>query len=400
MRVLRQRDFRNLFAGQAASTIGDRIVFVALALYVTDIGSPTDVGIVLAAATIPLVSFLLIGGVWADRLPRNQVMIVTDLVRFALHAILAALIFTGAVEIWHIVVIEALFGTAEAFFRPAYSGLLPQTVPEAMIQDAKAAGSTIETIAEFAGPAFATALVLGLGAGWAFAIDAATFLVSAFFLTRVRPRARGAAPARQTVLAEMREGYAEVRSRAWIWVTVVAFAVALVLSFGPWTTLGPTIAEEEYGSTGVFGLLAAAMGAGTMLGAVLGFRWRPLHPMRAGFVWTLPWPAVTAAFALGAPLLLLVPLFAAAGVGLSLFGIWWDTALAERVPPHTLSRVSAYDWMGSLALLPVGYLLAGPLGEALGSGLVLGVGSVLATLVLAGGLAVRETWTLRRLEPV
>jgi len=400
MRVLRQRDFRNLFAGQAASTIGDRIVFVALALYVTDIGSPTDVGIVLAAATIPLVSFLLIGGVWADRLPRNQVMIVTDLVRFALHAILAALIFTGAVEIWHIVVIEALFGTAEAFFRPAYSGLLPQTVPEAMIQDAKAAGSTIETIAEFAGPAFATALVLGLGAGWAFAIDATTFLVSAFFLTRVRPRARGAAPARQTVLAEMREGYAEVRSRAWVWVTVVAFAVALLLSFGPWTTLGPTIAEEEYGSTGVFGLLAAAMGAGTMLGAVLGFRWRPLHPMRAGFVWTLPWPAVTAAFALGAPLLLLVPLFAAAGVGLSLFGIWWDTALAERVPPHTLSRVSAYDWMGSLALLPVGYLLAGPLGEALGSGLVLGVGSVLATLVLAGGLAVRETWTLRRLEPV
>jgi hypothetical protein len=400
MRVLRQREFRNLFAGQAASTIGDRIVFVALALYVTDIGSPTDVGIVLAAATIPLISFLLIGGVWADRLPRNQVMIVTDLVRFALHAALAALIFTGTVEIWHIVVIEALFGTAEAFFRPAYTGLVPQTVPEDMIQDAKAAGSTVETIAEFAGPALATALVLGLGAGWAFAIDAATFLVSAFFLTRVRPRERGTPPARQTVLAEMREGYAEVRSRAWIWLTVVAFAVALLLSFGPWTTLGPTIAEEEYGSTGVFGLLAAAMGAGTMLGAVLGFRWRPLHPMRVGFLWTLPWPAVTAAFALGAPLVLLVPLFASAGVGLSLFAIWWDTALAERVPPHTLSRVSAYDWMGSLALLPVGYLLAGPLGDALGSGLVLGVGSVLAMVVLAGGMAVRETWTLQRLEPV
>jgi MFS family permease len=400
MRVLRQRDFFNLFAGQAASTIGDRIVFVALALYVTDIGSPTDVGIVLAAATIPLVSFLLIGGVWADRLPRNRVMIVTDLARFGLHAVLAALIFTGAVEIWHIVVIEALFGTAEAFFRPAYTGLVPQTVPEEMIQDAKAAGSTVETIAEFAGPALATALVLGLGAGWAFAIDAATFLVSAFFLTRVRPRERGAPPARQSVLAEMREGYAEVRSRAWIWVTVVAFAVALLLSFGPWTTLGPTIAEEEYGSTGVFGLLAAAMGAGTMLGALLGFRWRPLHPMRAGFLWTLPWPAVTAAFAFGAPLVLLVPLFAAAGVGLALFGIWWDTALAERVPPHTLSRVSAYDWMGSLALLPVGYLLAGPLGDVLGSGLVLAVGSLLATLALAAGMAVRETWTLRRLEPV
>jgi MFS family permease len=400
MNVLRQRDFFNLFLGQAASTIGDRIVFVALALYVTDIGSPTDVGVVLAAATLPLVGFLLIGGVWADRLPRNQVMIVADLVRFGLHATLAALIFADAVQIWHIVVIEALFGTAEAFFRPAYTGLVPQTVPEEMIQDAKAAGGTVETVAEFAGPALATALVLGLGAGWAFALDAATFLVSAFFLTRVRPRERGTPPERQTVLEELREGYAEVRSRAWIWVTVVAFAVALLLSFGPWTTLGPTIAEDEYGSTGVFGLLAAAMGAGTMLGALLGFRWRPLHPMRIGFLWTLPWPAVTAAFALGAPLLVLVPLFAAAGVGLALFAIWWDTALAERVPPHTLSRVSAYDWMGSLALLPLGYLLAGPLGEALGSSLVLGVGSVLATLVLAAGMAVRETWTLRRLEPV
>jgi MFS family permease len=400
MRVLRQRDFFNLIAGQAASTVGDRIVFVALALYVTDIGSPTDVGIVLAAHTLPLVGFLLLGGVWADRLPRHRVMIVTDLIRFALHAALAALIFTGAVEIWHLVAIEALFGTAEAFFRPAYTGLVPQTVPEEMIQDAKAAGSTVETVAEFAGPALATVLVLGLGAGWAFALDAATFIVSAWFLTRVRPRERGTPPARQTLLAELREGYAEFRSRAWIWVTVVAFAVALLLSFGPWTTLGPTIADEEYGSTGVFGLLAAAMGAGTMLGALLGFRWRPLHPIRTGFLWCLPWPAVTVAFALGAPLVLLVPLFAAAGVGLSLFGIWWDTALAERVPPHTLSRVSAYDWMGSLALLPLGYVLAGPLGEALGSSLVLGVGSAFATFVLAAALAVRETWTLRRLEPV
>ena len=101
------RDFRLLLCGQSASTIGDRIVFVALALYVTDIGTPSDVGIVLACHALPLVGFLLIGGVWADRLPRARVMISTDLVRFALHALLAALIFTGAVEIWHIVVIEA-----------------------------------------------------------------------------------------------------------------------------------------------------------------------------------------------------------------------------------------------------------------------------------------------------
>src|ERR671911_1744910 len=189
--LVRHRDFRLLLLGQSLSTIGDRIVFVALALYVTDIGTPSDVGIVLASHAVPLVGFLLIGGGWADRLPRNLVVVTTDLIRFGLHALLAALIFNGAVEIWHIAVIEACFGTAEAFYRPAFTGLVPQTVPEEEIQPARAAFSTVETVAEFAGPALATALVLGVGPGFAFAIDAATFLVSAAFLVRLRPRERG-----------------------------------------------------------------------------------------------------------------------------------------------------------------------------------------------------------------
>lgn len=398
MDVLRERNFLFLFLGQAASAIGDRIIYVALALYVTDIGSPTDVGLVLGAATLPLVAFLLIGGVWADRLPRHRVMIVTDLVRFALHALLAALIFTGTVEIWHIVVIEILFGTAEAFFRPAYTGLVPQTVPEERIQDAKAASGAVETVAEFAGPALATALVLGLGAGWAFAIDALTFLVSAVFLTQVRPRARGEQPERRTVLHELREGYAEVRSRAWIWATLLAFSVALLLCFGPWTTLGATVAEDHYGSTGIYGLLAAALGVGTMIGAMLAFRLRPRHPMRIGMIAVIPWPAATAAFAFGAPLVLVVPPFVAAGIGLSLFGVWWETALAERIPPHMLSRVTAYDWMFSLSLLPIGYVIAGPLGEALGPAEVLAAGSILATLAVVAGTCVRETWAFDALS--
>jgi MFS family permease len=400
MRVFRERDFRNLFLGQAASVIGDQIAFVALALYVTDIGTPSDVGLVLSAGVLTLVVFLALGGVWADRLPRHRVMIAMDLFRFGLEALLATLIFTGAVEIWHIVVIEALFGTAEAFFRPAYTGLVPQTVPEDLIQDAMAAGGTLSTFAEFAGPALATALVLGLGPGSAFAIDAVTFLVSACFVARVRPRERGVAPVRRRFADELREGFGEVRARAWIWVTVAVFAGALMLTFGPWMTLGPTVAREQYGSIGVYGLLASAFGAGMIAGAVAGFRLRPLHPMRVGFLCVLPWPAVTACFALGAPLPLLTPLFVAAGGGLALFGVLWETALAERVPPHALSRVSSYDWMGSLVLLPLGYIVAGPLGEALGESAVLAVGSVAATAVLATGLLVRETWTLRRLDPV
>ena len=181
-RVLKEREFRLLWLGHSASTIGDRLVFVALALYVTEIGSPTDVGIVLAAHAIPFVAFLMLGGVWADRLPRHLVMVATDLVRAAMHALLAVLILTGTWEIWHIVVIEAVFGAAEAFFRPAFTGLVPQTVPESLLQDANAATAIVATVAEFAGPALAAALVLGVGAGWAFALDAATFVVSALFL--------------------------------------------------------------------------------------------------------------------------------------------------------------------------------------------------------------------------
>ena len=396
--MLRHRDFRNLFLGQSLSTFGDRIVFVALALFVTEIGSPTDVGLVLAAHAVPLVGFILLGGVVADRIARTRVMIASDAARCALHALLAALIFTGAVEVWHIVVIEALYGCAEAFFKPAQTGLLPQTVPEDEIQPARAASGTIETVAEFAGPALATVLVLGLGAGWAFAIDAATFLVSIAFLLRVRPRERGEAAPAQTVLADLRDGWRAVRERAWLWSILLCFSAAVLLSFAPWFTLGPTVAEDVYGSTGVFGVLVAAAGAGTIAGAVTGFRWRPLHPLRTGMLLALMWPASMLAVALGLPLGVVVPGCVLAGFGIALFGIWWETALAQRVPPHLLSRVSAYDWMVSLSLLPIGYLLAGPLGEALGEQAVLAVGTAAATLALAAGLLVRETRTLRRLE--
>ena len=139
LRVLRHRDFRLFWIANSASMLGDNIVAVALALFVIDLtGSATDLGIVLAAYSVPLIGLLLVGGVLADRLPRHLVVVVTDLVRFALHALLAVLIVTGEVRIWHLAVIGVLFGAAEAFYRPAAAGLLPQTVPEDEIQEANA----------------------------------------------------------------------------------------------------------------------------------------------------------------------------------------------------------------------------------------------------------------------
>jgi MFS family permease len=394
MRVLRHRDFRYLWLAQSASGLGDGIVTVAIALYVIDLtGSATDLGIVLAAHAIPLVAFLMIGGVWADRLPRHRLMIVTDLARFGLHGLLALLIFTGAVEIWQIVVIEIVFGIAEAFFRPAASGLLPQTVPEEDIQEANAVTTMFMSFAEFAGPALAAALVVGVGAGAAFAIDAATFLLSAVFLSRVHPRRRGAEPeaARDSIWVELRQGYREVRSRAWVWVTLASFSVALFVALAPWYVLGPVIGEQQYGDVGVYGVVAAAFGAGLVIGSLIGVGWKPRHPLRLGMIFLLAWPAAQMLYGAGVTLVLAIPALVLAGIGLALFEVWWLTALADRIPPNRLSRVTSYDWMVSLGLLPLGYLLAGPLAEAFGTVEVFLAGCLLALLATAAALLPRET---------
>jgi hypothetical protein len=392
LRVLRHPAFRNMWLAQTTSVVGDRLVVVALALFVTDLtGSATDVGLVLGAQTVPLVAFLLIGGVWADRLPRAKLMIATDVVRAALHLLLAALIFTDAVEVWHIVVIEALFGTAQAFFEPAYSGLLPRTVPGEEIQEAQALSNLTRNFAELTGPALATALVLGAGAGWAFLLDALTFVVSAVLMLRVRVPDEPVVGERRTALAELAEGFGEVRSRPWIWVTVP-------VGYAPLFVLGPTIAENSYDSAALFGIVTTLFGAGALVGALSGLRWRPLHPMRAGFFIIAGWPLLLVAFGLVAPAALVFVLAFATGVGFALFDVWWNTAMAERVPPQALSRVSAYDWMGSLILLPVGFLLAGPVAEATSDETVMVAGGVLTGVVLALGLFPRETRTLRRVE--
>ncbi len=404
--VLRHRDFRLLWLAGLASVLGDRIVTVALALFVIDLtGNPTDLGFVLAAHAIPLVAFMLIGGIWADRVPRHRLMVLTDLIRFVLHATLAALIITGEVEIWQVVVIEALFGTAEAFFRPASTAVVPQTVPEAEIQEANALVGMSNNIAEFVGPALATALVLGVGAGEAFAVDAATFVVSAALLVRMSPRRReGAAGAElaggeepESIREQLRVGYDEVRARAWVWATLVAACALVFFGLAPWFVLGPVVAEDHYGGTDVYGIVTAALGAGTIIGALVGIRWRPLHPMRAGLIMGSIWCPMGVAYALGAPLELVLPAAVVGGFGFSLFDVWWLTALAERIPPDRLSRVSSYDWMISLGLLPVGYLLAGPLGDALGSSEVLAVGSALAMAAWLFALIPRETRMLERI---
>ena len=248
--VLRHRDFRLLFWGQTASNFGSNAVVVAMAIYVTrSTGSAGDLGLILAAQTGPFVLLLLFGGVWADRLPRHRVMIGSDLVRAAIHGLLAGLILTRSARVWEIAAIEAVFGVAWAFFQPAETGLMPQTVPEDEIQQARALMAVSWNLSMVLGPALATVLVLTIGAGEAFIVDALSFVVSALTLVPVRPRLRGAAtpPSQETLLHGLRSGFRELSARPWVWVTISCFSVVLMCFFAMWQALGPLVVRDVYG---------------------------------------------------------------------------------------------------------------------------------------------------------
>ena len=381
--VLRVREFRYLLLGQTASLIGDQVAIVALALFVTRrTGSASDLGLVLGAQATALATLLLFGGVWADRLPRRRIMITADLARAVLHLTLAGLILTGAVRLWHVIAIETAFGGAEAAFRPAYGGLLPQTVPDELIQHAAGLTNAADNASLLIGPAIATALITGVGAAAAFMLDAATFVVSAALLTWVRPRRRGGPAPAGLVWHDLRAGWREVRKRAWVWVTIVAFCGVLVCSLAPWIVLGPVIARNLFGATSAYGVLSTLIGAGALTGALIAARARPREPLRTGLLLLLAWPMYGCALALGAPFWTAAPLAIAIGAGWALTRVWWETALALRIPNGALSRVSAFDWIGSLLLLPVGYALAGPLAGALGAQTVIGAGATIAFVII------------------
>ncbi len=384
------------------SAVGDQMIIIVIALFVVDqTGSARDLGIVLAAQTAPLVLLILIGGVWADRLPRQRIMIASDLARFVVQATVAALVFAGDVPIWLLATLAACFGAAEAFFRPAYTGLIPQTVPEELIQQAQALTQTSYNVAGFIGPALATLLALGAGFGWAYLFDAVTFLVSAALLVPVsaRPRGEASTTARRSMRAELAEGFLQVRSRAWVWVTLLTALVVVFAGVAPFFAVGAVVARDEYGSSGVFGWLEVAAGVGTIAGALFGLRWRPERPLAVGIMLVSIWPVPVGMFALGMPLGIVLPAMALNGAGLTLFLVLWETALAERIPPDALSRVSSYDWMVSLALLPVGYLLAGILADRFDASRVLLIGCAVAALAGPAALLSRDLRSLRKIAP-
>ena len=398
--VLREEpQFRLLFAGQALSMLGDRITFVALPFAVLAIGgSASDVGLVVAAATVPFALFALLGGVWADRLPRHRLMLASDLVRLATQAVAAGLLITGAAEVWHLVVLMAVFGTADAFFAPALTGLLPAVVAPERLQEANALRSLVLSGGLVIGPAIAGVLVVLVGPGGAIAFDAATFAASSVALALLRPRTVERVDVTEpTLLRGLREGFAEVRARPWVQIFLAVLCMYHVVVLPAIYVLGPVLAERELDGAQTWAIVTAGFGLGAILGNVLVLHWKPSRPLlvaAAAFVVASCQAAIVGS---GLSVWGIAGLEAITGVAVSVGFTLWETTLQEQIPEHAISRVSSYDYLVSVGLMPVGLALAGPLEAAVGLHELLALQTALAVPIALAALALPAVRSLRRL---
>jgi hypothetical protein len=357
--VLHERDFRLLFTGQVVSQLGDSITPVALAFAILDLtGSVADLGYVFAAHSVPLVAFLLIGGVFADRLPRRAVMIAADLTRLGTQGATAVLLISGHAQVWQIAVLQAVHGMASAFFNPAATGLTPQVVSPERLQDANGLRGLSMSASGIAGPAISAALVAGVGAGWALGLDSLTFLVSAFCLAKLRLPAHIKLPP-QSFVRDLLDGWTEFSSRTWVWVIVVCAAIGNGFS-GTFFVLGAAISKADLGGPGAWALILASFSVGGLVGGLTVMRIKPHRPLVAACIAVLPWALPPALLALRAPVYAIASVAFISGAGLMIFNSLWETTLQRHIPDASLSRVSAYDWFGSLMMQPLGFALVGP----------------------------------------
>jgi MFS family permease len=394
--ALDEREFRRLYFARAFSQLGDGLLPVALAFAVLAVDpSASALGFVLAARSVPLVLFLLVGGVWADRLERQRVMLAADLLRAGTQAVLAALVLTGSAELWHFLVLTFLYGCGAAFFLPASTGLIPQVVSAGRLQQANALLSLTGSGFSVVGPALAGVIIAVADPGWAIAVDSATFLVSASFLARLQlPRA--VERVQLGFLTDLRDGWREFRSRTWLWVDGVYSALGNAFTLSPFWALGPVVAERELDGASSWATIATAFGLGAVVGGVFAIRLRPDRPLRLAVsaltLLALPpalmaVPTETASIAVAA---------FAAGLGLIFFNTIFETTVQQYVPPESLSRVASIDWVLSVGLQPLGFALAGPLAESVGLSTTLAAAAVWIIASTAVVLAIPSVRNLPR----
>ncbi|MCP9486904.1 MAG: MFS transporter [Gaiellaceae bacterium MAG52_C11] len=399
MAPLGTRNFRLLLAATATSTLGSSFATVALAFAVLETtSSVAAVGFVLAATRLPLLLFVLVGGVVGDRLPRRAVMIGSDLARFLSQGVAAALLLIGQAQLWHLLVLFGLGGVAQAFFGPASVGLVPQVAAPEHLQPANALLDLARNSAALVGQIAGGVLVAAFGAGIALAIDSASFLISALAIMSIEIKGTVVVRPAIAFIRDLREGWSEFRSRTWLWVGTMHVALLNAFALVGFFALGPIVAERALGGAAAWGFIGAGFAAGLIAGSAVAARWRPARPLVAAFAAILLAAPQLALLAAAAPTIAIVAAAFLGGGQASFWGALWLTTLQRQVPEHALSRVAAYGSVGGLVLAPVGYAVVGSLAAAVGIDWVLAGGAawiVVSTLVVVALPSIRNVRSSR-----
>ncbi|MFI9612554.1 MFS transporter [Streptomyces sp. NPDC052023] len=391
------RNYSLLTAAAVVTHLGSNGALVAAAFAVLEAGGDGgDVGLVAAARTLPLVLFLLIGGAVADRLPRHHVMVAANALNCVSQALFAVLVLAGEAQLWHMMLLSALGGTGQAFFSPAAEGMLMSSVQGDQVSRAFAVFRMAMQGAALGGAALGGAMVAAIGPGWVLAADAAAFAVAgalrAFLdVSHIPPRERGGG-----LIADLREGWREVAGRPWLWGVVVQFSIANAVVAAAEAVYGPLVARDHLGGAAPWGLALGFFAGGTVVGALLMTRWKPRRLLLAGTLGVFPLALPSAALAVPVPVWGLCAVMFLTGVTLEIFGVSWMTALHQEISEDKLSRVTAYDWFGSVAMVPLATAMAGPAEVAFGRTAALWGCATLVVVVTAAVLCVPDVRNLRR----
>ena len=391
---LREPRFGLLFAARTTSSFGSAMANVALAFAVLDFGGPTDLGIVILAREVPTVILLLAGGVWSDRLPRHLVLVSSDTVRGLAQALTAGLLLTGHATLFTVALLQVVYGAVNAFGRPAFQGVMPQIVRPARLQQANALLGLSNSIVNIAGPALGALVVAAAAPGWALAVDALTFGVSATLLVRL-DLPRSLRLSGRSVLADFHEGWREFTSRSWLVAVVAGFGLFQLSFFPALLVLGPYVAKASLGGPGAWGTILAVQAAGSFAGGLVALRMHFARPLVAVLVLVVPAGLLVLLLGLGASLWAIIGIAFAAGCGFAIGGAVWDSTLQTHIPEQSISRISSFDWFGSVALNPIGYAVIGPLSDAIGVGECLLLAGLLNLGTTAAILAIPSVRGLR-----
>ena len=368
--LVRDRRFALLLSARTISMLGSAFAPVALAFGVLNLPGATasTLSVVLAAQSLPLIAFMLLGGVIADRMPRQRVMMAGELVMATGYAALAVMLLTGWTPLPALAAAAALTGVAGAVTYPALTGIIPEVVPADRLQTGNALLGLGANSSRVAGAVLGGATVVLFGGGWALAVSGAMFAVAAALIADLRLKPGERAPQEShSVIADLREGWREFRSRQWIWVVVAQFSVLVMAVQAGHGVLGPLMAKESLGGPAAWSAFLTGEAVGTIAGVLVSLRLRPRRPILVAVLLCLPPALPYVVLGVGAPLWAIVGSAFVLGVCFDVFGVLWQTTMQREVPPESLSRVSSYDVLGSLMFGPAGLLLAGPAATFIGT---------------------------------